>query len=430
MKPLDFQLSWPPRKGTPKDALDATFANLRLLVGGENVTTYVDEDDPRVEGDHVEQPMLDVAGWIAENWWSLLWEAEKSEEARASDDYRFRHHLTSAQHGFALPNLRFIPTGDAVRLLAQPRQAKYADARFIRKADYLAPRRDVEMSLRAFMDDVVGTLTQWGEHPVADAWALVTSTTPEAAQFCILMGALGLSPYVEHRRIEHALEEASDKLSPAELLDLCLTSTGEEFIRSARVATLMHDAMGDADAVDLRRIEALSPPADPVDAPAYVRGYDAARKLRAAFGLDETDIDGATKVLEELRIDWRAKSTVELNGFSSPITGAIRKRRDRGSVAFALDALSSRRFAAARAAYMFWTDEANERRFLTNAVTRDQQASRAFAAELLVPKAYLRSHTRRSRMSWDQVNAIAERTTVSADVVKNQAVNMGMTIGH
>ncbi len=412
----------------PEDALDATFANLRLLVGGENVTTYLDEET-RVESDHIEQPMLDVAAWIADNWWSLLWEPEKSEDAKDSDDYRFRHHLTAAEHGFALPNLRFIPTGDDVRLLAQPRQARYASARFARKADCLTPRGNVETALRAFMNEVVGRLAQWGEHSVSDAWALVTSTTPDAEQFCILMGALGLSPYVDHRRIEAALEEASDKLSSTELLDLCQTATADDFIRSARVATLIHDAMSGNDPVDLRRINALSPPADPVAAPGYLRGYDAARKLRDALGIEDTDIEGATRMLDALQIDWHVKAAVDLKGFSSPITGAIRRRDDCGSVAFALDAASSRRFAAARAAYMFWTGGANESRLLTNAVTRDQQASRAFAAEMLVPRAYLRSQVHRSRMSWDQVNAIAERATVSADVVKHQAGNMGMTIG-
>lgn len=429
MKPLDLQLSWSPRKGTPEDALDATFANLRLLIGGENVTNYIDESDPRVECDHVEQPMLDVAGWIADNWWSLLWEPEKSEETRASDDYRFRHHLTSAQHGFALPNVRIIPTGDDIRLIAQPRTAKYASARFTRKADLLASRREVEVALRAFMDEVIGKLVAWSDHPVADAWSLVTSTTPEAAQFCVLMGALGLSPYAEHRRIEAALEEASDKLSQTELLDLCLTSTAEDFIRSARVATLIHDAAMDNDPVDLRRIEAISPPADPGTAPAYLRGYDAARKLRAAFGIDDTDIYGATKVLDDMQIHWHARSAIDLKGFSSPITGAIRRCQDRGNVAFAMDAASSRRFAATRAAYMFWTGKPNDSRFITNAVTRDQQASRAFAAEMLVPRAFLRAQVHRSRMSWDQVNAIAERAIVSVDVVKHQAGNMGMTIG-
>lgn len=422
-----MQLSWPQQKGRTDDALEATFANLTLMVGGQNITAYV-EDDTRVECGYVEQPMLNIAEWIADNWWSLLWEPEKSEEIKGDDDFRFRHSLASAQHGFALPSLHLISAGDDIHLFAQARNAEHASVRFINRADCYTPRAEVDQSLRGFMEEVTGKLAAWGDHPVVDAWAQVSNTPNEAVEFCKLMGALGLSPYTEHRRVEAELERVSEKLSPAETLDLCLTATVDDFFRSAKVAEIIHDAMQESAPVDLSRIRDISPPGDVSGSPAWRRGRDAARKLRVEFGIDETDIDGGTKVFESLQVDWRAKTPIELNGFASPIAGALQRRDERGSVAFVHDAASSRRFAAARAAYFFWTGEPDERRLLTNAVTREQQASRAFAAELLVPQAYIRGKARRSRVSWDQVDAIAELAMVSSDVVRHQAGNSGLQL--
>ena len=84
--------------------------------------------------------------------------------------------------------------------------------------------------------------------------------------------------------------------------------------------------------------------------------------------------------------------------------------------------------AAGRAAFFFWTGHSEDRRLITDAATRDQQASRAFAAELLIPQAYLRSKAEANKLRWDQVHSIAEHAVVSLDVIKHQALNCGLQL--
>jgi hypothetical protein len=54
-------------------------------------------------------------------------------------------------------------------------------------------------------------------------------------------------------------------------------------------------------------------------------------------------------------------------------------------------------------------------------VTRDQQANRAFAAELTAPVSFHRKHARRSKLTQDQVFDLAAELEIGADVVSKQA---------
>jgi hypothetical protein len=87
------------------------------------------------------------------------------------------------------------------------------------------------------------------------------------------------------------------------------------------------------------------------------------------------------------------------------------------------------KLATARAAYTAWSSEARtDSRLMTNAVTRDQQASRAFAAETLVPIAYIRSQAKGSKLAQHLMYDIACNASVEVDVVRKQALNNGLQI--
>jgi Zn-dependent peptidase ImmA (M78 family) len=60
---------------------------------------------------------------------------------------------------------------------------------------------------------------------------------------------------------------------------------------------------------------------------------------------------------------------------------------------------------------------------ITRARVRDQQASRAFAAELLAPADYIRSRVSNEVMSAYRAHEIAEELDASMTVVKYQARN-------
>jgi Zn-dependent peptidase ImmA (M78 family) len=89
---------------------------------------------------------------------------------------------------------------------------------------------------------------------------------------------------------------------------------------------------------------------------------------------------------------------------------------------------AQRRFAAARATYFFWTDAPDEEHLITSAATRDEQASRAFAAELLIPRDYIRSEGTGGKIKMQKLADIAEREDVSRSLIRWHAENNGLVI--
>jgi len=117
MTAFRFNRSWLSRKGSSE--LEATFCQLSITVDDKNASEFSDDKNTRYE--HLEIPAYYLAEWIAENWWPLLWEPRKSEDAPEEPDFVARHSILAAQHGFALPRIQFIPTGKSILVSAKPR---------------------------------------------------------------------------------------------------------------------------------------------------------------------------------------------------------------------------------------------------------------------------------------------------------------------
>lgn len=424
--PIVITTKWPPGRATERNAVDASFCDLVVKVNDVNVTSF--QTDAGVQENSIEMPTYYLAEWLAENWWALLWEPCKTEEGGSDPEYLSRHWIPTAEHGFVLPSLYLVSTGDHIKITATERQAQYADARFVNRAEIVVKRDVVHSELSKFVESVVNRVQSFGKSPLMEAWTRIKETEPESYEFCQLIGALGLSPYEAHDAVERALDMASSILEKKQLFDLCLTSTAEDFVRSAYVAGLMQRALNNAKEMDLSALETLASPNDQVLAPAWRYGYQAARELRAGLSVAERDIEGASAVFEKLNIDPGSRQIAEFRGIESPISGGVESLERGGRMVLSQDGAPSRRFAASRATFFFWTGMKKDRRLLTDAVTRDQQASRAFAAELLVPQAYLRSKAEGSKLRWDQVYQIAERATASLEVVKHQASNCGLQL--
>jgi hypothetical protein len=150
----------------------------------------------------------------------------------------------------------------------------------------------------------------------------------------------------------------------------------------------------------------------------------AAKQLRRRFRIDETDPSGASRVFEWLRLETDRSGSHLANEMN--LTGAVSRDGEEAHVALLQPAVTQRRFAAARAVFSAWAAEPQEKRFLTSAV--DQQANRAFAAELTAPYALLRARSKNSKLSQDQVFDLAAELQIGTDVVSKQALNNGLQV--
>ena len=424
MTAFRFNRSWLSRKGSSE--LEATFCQLSITVDDKNVCEFTDDNGTLY--DQLEIPAYFLAEWIAENWWPLLWEPRKSEDAPEEPEFIARHSILTAQHGFVLPRVQFVPTGRSVYVTAKPRLVPLAEVRFRKSATASPPRDEVEREFRKFVEATVQRLdtANISGTGLQEAWALVSEITEDESQFCRYAGALGLMPDEVDDRTAALLEKLLPILGDRLLMDLCLVSSATNFGAIAQIAEKAQTDVKQMPIADITPLNGVPVPPDNFNVEAWHRGKRAAAQMRNKFGVSETDAHGATRIFERLNIDPKV-ATSEV-GSETPVSGVISREGNFARLALLQSVPVHRRFAAARGIFAAWTSEAHELRFLTSAVTRDQQANRAFAAELTAPIAFLRKNAKRSKLRQDQVFDLAAELEIGADVVSKQALNNGLQV--
>jgi hypothetical protein len=433
MSKFSIKCSWLPQKG--ESELDLTLSKIFVSVGDRIVTEYKSEHWPPSES--LEIPAYYLAEWIAENWWPLLWEPRKNEDAGDDQDFLDRHCILAAQHGFALPRVLIVPQDRNINVSASARYVPLAgDVRFPHSGSVTLPRADIESELKKFVQKVVSRL---GQHvsgtALQELWKLVEETALDEQQFCKLMGALGLSPYVSDPitdRIEKALEDALSKFGERLVMDLCLASTPDDFVATERIAHVAYSAIESTPASDLGVLSNIQPPPDSVSLPAWHRGSKAAERLREKLQISNMDPKGGDQLFELLGVDPGSKAATacaDSNASNPIVVGIVQRDGKSARIALVQEKERHRRFAAARGIFAAWASEQQqESRFLTPSVTRDQQANRAFAAEILAPYSYIRSQAKRGRISQNQIYELASDFNIGSDVVWKQAQNKGLQV--
>jgi hypothetical protein len=424
MSAFVIERSWLPRKGASE--IDVTMSRIQFFLDDKNVSEYRGDHE---DGETLEIPAYFIAEWIVENWWPLLWEPRKSEDAGDDADFLARHSLLTAQHGFALPKILIVPAGKVIHITANARDVQFADIRFLNRAATWLPRENVEPELRRFVQAVVTRLSgcSISGTGLQEAWSLIEETADDEKQFCRFLGALGLSPYVPCEEVEVVLDRVLPILGERLTMDLCLAATPQDIKAASCAAEVASKCAVSAPESTLEPLATIAVPSDNPSVPAWRRGVEAAKRVRTRLGIKETDPNGATKFFEKLNIDPNriAQNSVQTGN----VVGAVAREDQALRVALLQQTFNQRRFAAARAAYTAWTSEHKERRLLTLAVTRTQQANRAFAAELTAPVAYLRAHAKSgSKLPQDLVYELAADLHIGADVVQKQALNNGLQI--
>ena len=280
------------------------------------------------------------------------------------------------------------------------------------------------------MSDVVGRLTENKIYntDLQALWTLIEDTSSEELMFCKLMGALGLSPYEEQRAVENSLGRIVGALGEELAMDLCQAASKEDIETTENVAIKASEIAKSSPQSHLDKLLQISSVPENYSLPAWRRGVQAANRVREKFGINELDPQSGSKFLEALDIDTAKVSAAITDNDLCPVTGAVIRNESVAQIGLVQARQTQRRFAAARAAYAAWAStKPVGAQLLTRAVTRPQQASRGFAAEMMAPTAFLRSRAR-IRLSLDEVQNLADELVIGADVVRNQAQNNGLQL--
>src|SRR5580658_6848728 len=146
-------VKWPPPSELgPERALDGSVGELSIAVRDKVVTAY--KRDRGDVGTVLTIPLYDVAAWIAENWWALLFEPKKNDRQEEDADFRARHWLGAARHGFALPDLWFLPEGDRIELSAKSTYLRFARLTFTEDVSESVGLEAVQQGLSDFVERV------------------------------------------------------------------------------------------------------------------------------------------------------------------------------------------------------------------------------------------------------------------------------------
>jgi len=421
---LAFTATWP--KTAPSGLvpeIDHTLCRLKILVGGEAVTTYRTDHGDR--GESVEVPAYHLAEWLATNWWALFHEPEKSEED--DPDFRARHWIGTARNGFALPNMWLIPNGEDI--VAEVVETRISSCRldFTKDKEWRLPVEEAVAAAARFIEATISRLNAAMLDGTAlhDAWSLITKTGTNERLFCELIGALGLDPYEERPEIERVIDAAIDELGEGLTRELCEAARPERIVTILEMVRLAFAKLREGAEVDFSALPERPP--FPQRAP-WEAGKRAANTLRQTLGVSP-DLGAGDAVLRHLAVDPEATANVAWKTEDIEVQGAIRREGSKARMALLRrEASASRRFAAARALFLGWGAPSGGARLMTDAHTREQQASRAFAAEILAPIDYVRKAAGRGPISSFRIKGIAESLHVSPKVIRHQAMNHGIPL--
>lgn len=171
-------------------------------------------------------------------------------------------------------------------------------------------------------------------------------------------------------------------------------------------------------------------PVDDFSKQSWTRGLTVAMRTGFTLDIETMDDSGADKFFDRLNVDTTACAQADTGNIEEPppFAGAVERDDTLFRTALLQPNEGDRRFAAARSVYLAMVSEGKSRRLITQARTRDQQASRQFSAELLVPRAYLRAVAEEGVLHEEQVREIARRRKANPNVVRYQANNTGIQI--
>jgi len=431
---MQFEIEWEDAPGVRDRVLAATWARLSIRIEGIYVTELLDlRSSSRRTA--VYGSLFPLAEWVVENWWNLLYEPCPTSpvvSARAARAWMRhvmqRHGILSARDGGALPDLSIWNDGAETILHwdPDPPSIQAARVRFVGQGHVRLPAPSVRAGLTSLVNHVIGRLEACGLQDDEDAlrlrtaWSAVGDSTVDEPETCRRLALLGLNPYDPDEATEAiiAVLDRAGAMLPAALAD--------DLLEGTRPAGLMADLAwveAGARVLGAGGTQRLAT----VDKTAHEAAYAAARETRRLLGLDGQSpvVDLPTALITQL--GWSEEVEREHHGAASgrldALVGWSPTTHKPLSLVPSRRSDAAARFRLARAAYLVLSGAATAApRLLSAAATWPQRASRAFAAELLVPAAALAERIE-GAVSEALVEEVAEEYRVSPLLVKHQIEN-------
>lgn len=443
---IRFRMEWQDAPGVRDAVLARTWCRLVIEVDGRLVTRAIDDRSESLRGG-IYGSAFPLGRWLVENWWFLLNESYRFPARRSSRNlaripqdraWVQRHSLLAAREGGALPDLALHRDEQKVvaRWTPDGEDSIHPALRFTEGGETHLGVADAEHGLSEAVGAVMDRLRGF-DQPEVDAfrkdWAAITQATEQERKLCERSARLGVDPFDPDELTDEFVDALSGSTSDfgAPLRD--------DFLDAERPRTLQRDAewvhrakslAADAGSADHHEFdpsgspEAMPAPQGKRVASAHDLGYACATTLRRRL----SPADGHEPIGEMnevlVRLGWARSPSRTAPRAEGPLEAALERSDDGASVAIVSDTDHfGNRFRLARAIFLrHFGRSRTGRRLVTGAYTREQRASRAFAAEFLAPAQGL-SRQVGETVSRGEVDELAHHYGVSPLAISHQIQN-------
>jgi len=413
-----------------------TWCALSIRVSGRTVTRIWDKAR-QAERSLIYVPAFPIVEWLVTNWWTLLNEplrtAELPKASAAHLPWIKRHCLRSAESGLLLPALYLFNDGRRIRAEWQADErdgfpnmpGEFTDSGFD-----IIENAATEDALAEFVSEVLRRVDGLSDERVdalKENWRAIRGANAEETHFCVAAGRMGLDPYDPSQMRDEVASFIESALTDP---DLPLARDLTEAAEADSVVEQWSWVQKSSKTWKLGPIR-KPPPIQAGDAglsPSQ-HGYRLAAEVREAAGQDPSlplmSVESLAKAVSggpfhahdqnhgpgsrvQAVVGWTVNNEIRL-------AGPRPTRPD------------SERFLDARGLYHALFDCVRSERLVTRAFTWDQQASRAFAAELLAPQAALVARVS-GNADRSKVEELAGEFRASTVLIEKQLENAGVTL--
>ncbi|HET6384765.1 MAG TPA: hypothetical protein VFJ58_15340 [Armatimonadota bacterium] len=425
MSNFHVEFDWQKPHGVQGPELRATWANLKLTVDGEIVTTLADRVSCIVR-DSITLPLYPLAEWIATHWWALQYELMVPGRA-AQDTYDERHCLFNAREGYAIPALRVVPLGESVYLECNPLEMPANNLRFVKGGSTRLPLSEFRDEVTRFLNAVIARLHERGVQNtlLADEWDAIQQVDEDERQFCIASAELGLDPYdLDSEQRDAILKTAADL--PPSLLD--------DFLNIADPASLSNQShrlrrgLDDLASLQCRLTGLIAlrrTLTDGVNGRPWDQGYRAAQTLRQIVGANGHIFESIDDIGKVLQIDSSELPRAIIESSELDFVDGLLAVGKNGSPGFIVTKRNehSKRYHFCRALFEWLNSRTDDPVIVSPARSERQQRNRAFAAEFLAPAKLVQQELSSRSVGDDEISDIADRFHVSDHVIRHQIEN-------
>jgi Zn-dependent peptidase ImmA (M78 family) len=371
-----------------------TWAATRIFAGGKCVTALLDRATGK-ETSTIYIPLFSLAQWVVMNWWMLLNETCRWERppvpgkpwSSEEEAWVQRHSIRAADSGVLLPRLILYADGRHICadwLRDEDDAYPNMPGQFLYSSRELLDRGGVESAFSELITKVLTWSGQSNEDLRVDAlrsnWEAISNADAAETDFCNAAGRLGVDPYATREAgllefLERAGEDRSQQSLFNDVLDAGSPDSAAELWQWASE-------------IQLNRAPSIIVPAPPLSLLAAKAGYQVARQWRNAMGLAPdtpiADLSQPSKKMGIPNLKFEERNHIP----SRRVRAAVGWRGDREIVLTGPnpERQESFRFLAARGLFHAAYACSDGARLVTDVRNWDQQCSRAFAAELLIPQ--------------------------------------------